>query len=276
MQIYWQEDGKRRGPATVPDILSLIRLGELRWDTPGWHTGCQGWRPLRELPALVDFAPTQTPTDGSLGDSKPSAQGAVESEEPPTLVRVTLPSPLQRFFARIIDCSVYAVLVLGIMRAFGVPYHQFALPSSPLFWLPFPLAEALMLRYMGCTPGKLWMRIHLLNAGKLHFSILLGRSIHVFIFGMGLMVPLFMLVTLTFSYFDVRRIGLSWWDRRAGAVFASVSHHSLVYVLSAVIFVFLCTQMCCLFLSPWLPDMLEQLRQENPQLVEYIRDMLQQ
>ncbi len=276
MQIYWQEDGKRRGPATVPDVLSLIRLGELRWDTPGWHAGCQGWRPLCELPALVDFAPTQTPPDGAREESKEPVPEDAETKEQPTVVRVALPSPHQRFFARIIDCSIYAVLVLGVMYAFGVPYHQFALPGSPLFWLPFPLVEALMLRYFGGTPGKLWMRIRVLNVRKLRFLILLGRSIHIFIFGMGMMVPLFMFVTLTFSYFDVRRVGISWWDRRTGAVLASVSHNPFAYVLSAVIFVFLCAQMCCFFLSPWLPDMLEQLRQEDPQLIEYIRDMLRQ
>ena len=55
MDIYWIADKKQCGPATVPDVLSLVQMGELTPDTRGWHAGCEKWMPLRELPALADF-----------------------------------------------------------------------------------------------------------------------------------------------------------------------------------------------------------------------------
>lgn len=55
MDIYWIQDKQRRGPATVPDVISLVQMGEITRDTLGWHAGCQGWKPLCELPALADF-----------------------------------------------------------------------------------------------------------------------------------------------------------------------------------------------------------------------------
>ena len=55
MDIYWIADKRQCGPATVPDVLSLVQMGELSPDTRGWHAGCENWMPLRELPALADF-----------------------------------------------------------------------------------------------------------------------------------------------------------------------------------------------------------------------------
>lgn len=74
MDIYWIKDKQRRGPATVPDILSLVQSGELTPDTLGWHAGCTGWQPLRELPALCDFLREPEPETEEeaprAGDSK--------------------------------------------------------------------------------------------------------------------------------------------------------------------------------------------------------------
>ena len=56
MDIYWIQDKRKCGPATVPDILSKIQAGELTKQTRGWHKGCGSeWLPLEELPALADF-----------------------------------------------------------------------------------------------------------------------------------------------------------------------------------------------------------------------------
>ncbi|HIX20727.1 MAG TPA: DUF4339 domain-containing protein, partial [Candidatus Akkermansia intestinigallinarum] len=55
MDIYWIKDKRRCGPATVPDVISLVQMGEISPDTKGWHAGCKQWMPLRELPALSDF-----------------------------------------------------------------------------------------------------------------------------------------------------------------------------------------------------------------------------
>lgn len=55
MDIYWIKDKHRCGPATVPDVISLVQMGDISPDTLGWHAGCKSWMPLRRLPALADF-----------------------------------------------------------------------------------------------------------------------------------------------------------------------------------------------------------------------------
>ncbi len=55
MDIYWIKDKSQCGPSTVPDVISLLQMGELTPETLGWHAGCKKWLPLRELPALADF-----------------------------------------------------------------------------------------------------------------------------------------------------------------------------------------------------------------------------
>lgn len=72
MDIYWIQNRQRRGPATVPDVISLVQMGEISPDTLGWHAGCQGWKPLRELPALSDF----------LNDLHNHSKGGEEEEAP--------------------------------------------------------------------------------------------------------------------------------------------------------------------------------------------------
>lgn len=70
--IYWIRDKKRCGPATVPDVISLVQMGELTRSTLGWHSGCDKWMPLEKLPALADF----------LGDLE-SSPSDVEAEMAP-------------------------------------------------------------------------------------------------------------------------------------------------------------------------------------------------
>lgn len=87
MDIYWIKDKHRCGPATVPDVISLVQMGEISPDTPGWHAGCKGWMPLRSLPALSDFLDELR---------EPSADEHRDSEDSPEEDEARDSEPLRR------------------------------------------------------------------------------------------------------------------------------------------------------------------------------------
>ena len=117
MDIYWIADKRKCGPATVPDVISLVQMGELTPDTKGWHAGCEQWMPLRELPALVDFL-QEKPAPEAEEELPPVPAAGAEAEERPDVVpenavRVYLPSPAARMLARLVDMALYMALVFG-------------------------------------------------------------------------------------------------------------------------------------------------------------------
>lgn len=279
MQIYWIHDGRRCGPATVPDVLSMVQLGELTPDTQGWHVGCTGWAPLRELPALADFltepqpepqpeaeepptpenppAPEQAEQTGSA--PSPAADTPLQDER---LLRALLPGPVPRLVARMIDYALYATLLLGAMYMLHVPYNPYLTPASPFFWAPAPLLEALLLYTTRTTPGKLWVgiRLHSLQAG-LSFTAALVRSILVLLLGLGFMMFPITIITLLLSYFSIMRRGITLWDLRTSTLPVLSRPPSLLNIIAAAFFLLWCAQLCGRCMLPWLPDMPPEMMQ---------------
>ena len=272
MYIYWLENQRRCGPATVPDVLSKLHLGELTWDTPGWHSGCQEWLPLRCLPALADFAELGTPptkTEEEPPQPKPKLHEASLPVQP-----VRLPTPMARFAARVMDCTIYATMVLGVAYALGLPFHPYLLPGHPLFWVGMPVLEALLLRIWRTTPGKRWVGIRVTCAGGAGYLTMLGRSLCVFVFGMGCMLPLFMPIMCFFSYINVRRRGLARWDTLSGVIPVALPTAGLATVVFMIPFILLCMHLCSYFVFPWLPDMIQLMQEQNPQAAEFIQRLM--
>ncbi len=206
MDIYWIKDKKQCGPATVPDVISRLQIGELTEDSLGWHAGCQSWLPLRELPALADFlhkpadsgtgeeetvpvtdappaetpnAPATSPTATATETAPLPAETAVPAPSMPALApeipgmqeyasqRVYLPSPVARLLARFVDGGLYAVLYGGVIAMRDLPYDAaLILMANPLLWLPLLFLEAWMLSTWGTTPGKALMGIRVTTFGE--------------------------------------------------------------------------------------------------------------
>ncbi|MBQ9835074.1 MAG: DUF4339 domain-containing protein [Akkermansia sp.] len=106
MDIYWIENGKRKGPVTVPDIISLVQMGELTPDTQGWHAGCAAWMPLRELPALADF----------LGNLENRSKAAKQEDTTPAEREQNLPGGLPP------------------IRHLPAPHKMRLMPHHPALW----------------------------------------------------------------------------------------------------------------------------------------------
>lgn len=301
MDIYWIENGKRKGPVTVPDIISLVQMGEITPDTKGWHAGCPQWMPLRELPALVDFlaAPSknnkETPQEVAAPlEPSPAEKAPLPSGLPPILPKAThqqntTPQAPQivevypataaaRLAARFVDTALYAAIALGIAYMLKLEYNSYYTPSSPSFWLPMVALEAFCLNRFGTTPGKLLMGIRLaslVGVPRISYGRALLRSALVFFLGTGLMMFPVGLVMMLFSYWNLRSRGICLWDARATTIPVQPSKSGPKRFLGAIITIYLALTAAGLFMQPWLPTMLDEIEKQSPEAARQLRDLMQ-
>ena len=278
--IYWIENNTRCGPTTVPDMLGRVQRGELTPDTPGWHKGCAGWVPLRELPALADFLvdkaeippPAQEPTSAPAAAPEPPKE-----ELHKQLLNLVLPGPGSRLLARLIDIALYATLVLGFMHMFEMPYILYLQPGSPLFWLPFPALEMLLLYCWHTTPGKWWLGIRLQPLrGKFSMGVLLLRSVLVFCMGMGCMILPFSLLAMLLSYLMVKRSGVTVWDMHSASLPVHARRPGIVSTISALCLLYVAMQLCGQYMLPWMPDILQSMHEQFPQWANMMEEAVKQ
>ncbi len=292
MDIYWIENKQRKGPITVPDIIARIQMGELTLDTPGWHKGCAQWMPLKELPALADFvAILEQPAQETQPQGPELPPFPHPQPEPPAAATAAAPEPFRippvpealmaspklalRLLARLTDYAIYTTLAMGIFYMLNLPYNQYLLFSSPFFWLPAILLEAYLLSKYGTTPGKKLLGIRLvfmIDPTQMPYRIALSRSFGVFILGMGCMLPIFCPIMMIIAACMCRNNGRSLWDKRAFTQPIKQPSRPLIFLCIALLFV--CLHLCGVFLAPWLPDMIEQLSQQDPQLGEWLQHNL--
>lgn len=261
----------------MPDVESMLQLGDLTPDTLGWHPGCKEWLPLRELPALADAELDMPPTDAAdqpepiaveLGEKLPP-------NLPPLLFDVVLPSPFSRFLARMVDMSLYATTLLGILYAAHVPFSGAFQPFILTFWLPLILLEACILTQCGTSPGKWLLGIKLqFTKERRSFPAALLRSVMAFIMGLGCMYPPLFFLMLTISFFSVRRRGVSLWDVNTAIVPMIVSAPSIGRKVGACLIIFTCLQLSSHFMQPWLPDIMDSIRERDPQAAHTLENLI--
>jgi len=137
------------------------------------------------------------------------------------------PGPWRRFLARGIDeWAVGVVLSVLIPSSFTVRYVRengtvgMWLFSYSSFWLLSIVIEAILLASFGTTLGKrlLGVRVEQPDGQPPSFSEALQRTVRCWVFGMGLGFPLFFFFTGALSYHQLRRDGITPWDRATGLV----------------------------------------------------------
>lgn len=293
MDIYWIQDKKKCGPSTVPDVISRIELGELTLDTRGWHAGCQGWMPLRELPALADFLHREQ-ADDAEDDSRSDTIILKEDEEPHAtdtpaaeadrpqdntetaeeLPTYALAAPSARLLARMIDVSAYLALVYGAVYVRQIPFNPALLPSNPLFWLPFIVLEGALIAFVGVTPGKWLLGIRLGRIGTagptLGFLQCLNRAFMVFVCGMGMMFSFLPFITCGISWWLLRRRGITPWDMRCGTLpirLRALTPAGVLLVLAVLVGCFLLITHC---LQPWEQAMWEEIARTSPEMGDWV------
>lgn len=166
------------------------------------------WLPAASIAGLLP---------GQEGDLAYLAQAEPES----TGVQIR---PWVRLWARMIDYLLFS-FCLGFF--FGIVYPPaLEMPNwlfGSLALLGESLVEPCLFAAFGTTPGKALLRVRVRRpgGGKLSFGDALGRSLRVWLCGMGLGLPLVSLFTQLAAYNRLTSDGLTSWDGKGGFV---VSH----------------------------------------------------
>lgn len=280
MDIYWIANKKQCGPASVPDVLSLVQMGELTPDTRGWHAGCERWMPLRELPALADFLQEKPePQPEEELPPVPEATGTpgnVATPLPEEAVRVYLPSPAVRLLARLVDMALYVLLVFGVIYVREIPFNAGLLPSSPLMWVGYVVLEAVLIGSLGTTPGKALMgiRVHCVNGAHMTMGRAFSRAGLVFMCGMGMMVSLLPVFMMGYSWWILRSRGITVWDARCGTLPLQMAPTQILRQFMAVVVVFASVYLTAFCMQPWLEPMVQIMEQQSPDIGRKMRQML--
>lgn len=281
MDIYWIADKRQCGPATVPDVLSLVQMGELSPDARGWHAGCERWMPLRELPALADFLnkKEEAPQRDELPPVPSDEETPKEEKEPvlpPGAVRVYLPTPVERLLARLADISLYMALFYGVIYARQIPFDTALLPSSPMVWLGYVLLEAVLVHFLGTTPGKamLGIQVRCVGEGRMTIGRSLSRACLVFVGGLGMMISVLPLIMMVFSLVALRKKGITMWDARSSTLPLQMQPAKTMRRFLVVLAILIAFQLAGSCLVPWTEEMMTAVEAQNPALAEWLRESL--
>ena len=130
--------------------------------------------------------------------------------------------PWRRYWARLFDITFIMPFYIFIISLFspGLNYTIIRMESFIggtlllLFYLIF--FEPMMLSSFGTTPGKvlLGIKIRDLSGKKISYTTGMRRGFLVWIYGMGIGIPLITLFTMTVAYSKLRRNGITGWDEK--------------------------------------------------------------
>ncbi|MGH8179876.1 MAG: RDD family protein [Steroidobacteraceae bacterium] len=235
--IWYMRRGEREiGPVGDDALRALVGTGQITPATRLWHEGLSGWTAALELPGVLGprtatpFGPTTAGLQPSppIAPAPPAATASTSSVDAAPLEPAT---PWRRYWARLIDLTVSMFLVAmmtGAIRPSLIGQLNTLVGARwvvLLLLLPFALVlDAGIYRVLGNTPGKAIAGIKALaqdGRRMLSAPAYLGRNFGVYLFGLGLGLPLVNLFTLVYGYRRAAAGELSTWDRIcASRVFA--------------------------------------------------------
>lgn len=132
--------------------------------------------------------------------------------------------PWVRFWARVLDYLIWGAIISFCI--YGNPfifwYHIMSFNFSSIYtciFLIFSLMslvpiEAFLLSTWGYTPGKwlLMVTIRDNNGNKLSYRKALKRAVAVFIFGIGLGIPIITIIALFMAHYKLTKDSTTLWD----------------------------------------------------------------
>lgn len=227
MRIWLLEDGERTGPHEIYTIRDRISNGEVEADTQAWYDGADGWGPLGEVPAYASYFKKPSSEESLEGAEKltsefvESAEKDLESDghaprsQPDSAVFSNEPlHPVRRFFARMLDFSLYNVLLYIVMLKLGLDLQDLGNPTKGLLLqIPYLILDGLALSYFGTTPGKRLLNIKLRRYDGYHLEISSSiiRSLRVWVMGFA-MGSILLPIAIAFSWFVASKYGKFLWD----------------------------------------------------------------
>ncbi len=142
MDFYLSIDGSKRGPYSLLKVGELLESGDVSGDSLAWHRDLDGWKPLREIPALEMLRERSKARAEENLPQEPVAPPPPKPEPEPEPVNphageidgAPLPStrplvapvvsgaaagtrPFVRFWARMFDYTAVSVLIFQLSDA---------------------------------------------------------------------------------------------------------------------------------------------------------------
>ena len=242
MSWYVRRGEYEIGPLGEDALRALVGTGQVIHDTQLWREGLSHWTAASALPGVLG------PRAAVL--LAPSVAGAAPLE---------LATPWRRYWARSVDLTVSSLLV-GVLAAAIRPslVPPLSAPAGGewvilLFLLPLAFTmDAGIFWAMGNTPGKAIAGIRVLQEGGAHplrALAYLGRNLGVYVFGLGLGLPLISLFTLVHGYRRAAAGEALIWDRLCGSRVYAHSAAEMRTWLTAGVYVIGATALFALGLS---------------------------
>lgn len=217
MDIWIILDGEKTGPFHDFEIRRRIEAGELAAETAAWHEGLGAWKPLVEIeifrrefdkpvvPTAVEIVPTEVVPAPVTGGPPPLPQQPLYG---------------RRFWARWFDLTLYAGIWWICLWAARQNVEAALLNPWAMFfqYVPWFILEALLIHYVGTTPGKwlLGLKVTNLDGSRLDLAASTRRSLRVMLTGVGFGWGILALFCQTLSYFTAKRLGSTLWDHTGG------------------------------------------------------------
>ncbi len=220
---YYVKFNKAVGPVNHYELEAKFDTGELPPETLVWAEHLGDWTPASALPDFkhgsVSFVPHVKPA-GTPPIPEPGHYHfeAIRDTSVPQV------RPWVRFFARSIDMMLFSI-IFDLFLLFVYPAVFSVMPVvigmvTPPLWIPF---ESYLLSRFGYTPGKWILRTSVTdkNGQKPTYNRAIARSCGVWLRGLGLGIPIVILITCIIAYFNLKKNGETSWDKNQGFI---VSH----------------------------------------------------
>jgi hypothetical protein len=167
-------------------------------------------------------------------------------------------------------------LFYGVIYARQIPFDVALLPSSPMVWLGYVVLEALLVYFIGTTPGKamLGMQVRCVGEGSMTIGRSLSRACLVFVGGLGLMISVLPLIMMVFSLITLRKKGITMWDARCATLPLQMQPTKTIRRFLAVLVILVGFQLAGSCLVPWTEEMVTAVETQNPELAEWLRESL--
>ncbi len=204
---FFMSEGEKEGPVSRDELQELLDSGEIDPTTKVWTESIEGWSPISELEHFNMATLDETPTIAMVKKIDYPRETDVER---------VLPRPWVRFWARMIDYSLFALVLafaLGFFH-FTMAFFQPLLGMLLIFlWI---FVETILIATWGTTPGK-WMlktTVQDENHHRLSFSDALNRSFSVWWIGVGAGLPIISIITMIVAAVKLSNTGTTSWDRQ--------------------------------------------------------------
>lgn len=230
MSWYVRSGEREIGPLGEDALRALVGTGQITADTQLWRDGLSGWTAALALPGVLGPRAAAPP-------EPPAAATAAAALE--------LASPWRRYWARSLDITIgtsLAAVLIGAVRPMLLSQANALMGQGwVVFLLLLPLSlviDAVVYWALGNTPGKAIAGVKVLEDGArrtLAAPAYLARNFGVYLFGLGLGLPLVSLITLIMSYRRAAAGEAASWERFSGSrVYAFSSAEARTWVTAGM------------------------------------------